>query len=533
MQRSVLFLLIAVIGLAAFLLLVEGPEPITVQVKNLQVEQNGFDLNITWDEMDCDGYDLVITQDNQRTAVNTPDNSYTVKDIVLEKNYRIKVNARLKSGHKSRSAKAEILTRKLPQDLTVDIESYDGFKGDSFRVKAKGTGDITFSSGNSKTAKVNKKGLVKLKNTGKTEIRVSAAGDALYADGEVTIPVNVYPEELTRPVNLKAKNVSDTRCELTWDRVGFASHYKIYRQNVHTKKYEHYRDTDTEETSIEITRDAGTYSVVAFNEIQDKTIKSPHAKSVQVQGTTEIANVYSSARTIKKLNSSNLTLLREINGDGETRTPQSLSQKDDCYVISYVNMSGTAGKIVSYRKSDVECVEIVPAEGMGHANGTTYNPNTNKFYMAKTHKGYKTASCSTYDGTTKKSTGTITLPRKTSGIAYDESNDCFYLSKGNEIYVCDSDFTVQKFIHKKARYNHAQDIGAYNGVVLVCTWVNGNTSYIDLYRVSDKAYLGSYDVSIGEIESCVVDDGYLVILMNMRGTSTDRLYKTKERIAIP
>ena len=153
--------------------------------------------------------------------------------------------------------------------------------------------------------------------------------------------------------------------------------------------------------------------------------------------------------------------------------------------------------------------------------------------MAKTHKGYKTASCSTYDGTTKKSTGTITLPRKTSGIAYDESNDCFYLSKGNEIYVCDSEFTVQKFIHKKARYNHAQDIGAYNGVVLVCTWVNGNTSYIDLYRVSDKAYLGSYDVSIGEIESCVVDDGYLVILMNMRGTSTDRLYKTKERIAIP
>ena len=67
----------------------------------------------------------------------------------------------------------------------------------------------------------------------------------------------------------------------------------------------------------------------------------------------------------------------------------------------------------------------------------------------------------------------------------------------------------------------------------MCTWVNGNTSYIDLYRVSDKAYLGSYDVSIGEIESCVVDDGYLVILMNMRGTSTDRLYKTKERIAIP
>ncbi|MGX8773418.1 MAG: hypothetical protein ACSW8G_00005, partial [Bacillota bacterium] len=109
----------------------------------------------------------------------------------------------------------------------------------------------------------------------------------------------------------------------------------------------------------------------------------------------------------------------------------------------------------------------------------------------------------------------------------------FYLSKGNEIYVCNSDFEVEKFIHKRIRYNHAQDIGAYNGVVLVCTWVSGNTSYIDMYRSSDGAYLGSYDVSIGEIESCVVDDGYLVILMNTVGSSRDRIYRTKERIAIP
>ena len=150
--------------------------------------------------------------------------------------------------------------------------------------------------------------------------------------------------------------------------------------------------------------------------------------------------------------------------------------------------------------------------------------------MVKTHKSYRTKSCSTYDGTTKESAGTFDLPKVTSGIAYDESNDRFYLSKGNEIYVCDSDFNVQKFIHKKARYDHAQDIGAYNGVVLVCTWVSGNTSYIDMSRASDGAYLGSYYDSIGEIESCIVDDGYLVILMNTRGNTKDRLYRTKERI---
>ena len=50
---------------------------------------------------------------------------------------------------------------------------------------------------------------------------------------------------------------------------------------------------------------------------------------------------------------------------------------------------------------------------------------------------------------------------------------------------------------------------------------------------NDGAYLGSYDVSLGEIESCAVDDGYLVILMNVQGSMEDKIYKTKKRIAIP
>ena len=118
-----------------------------------------------------------------------------------------------------------------------------------------------------------------------------------------------------------------------------------------------------------------------------------------------------------------------------------------------------SGKLISYSKKDGECVEIKACGNMGHANGTTYNPNTNKFYVAKTHKEYRTASCSTYKGSSKEYAGSFSLPRVTSGIAYDESNDCYYLSKGNELYVCSSNFSVQKFIHKKARYNHAQDIG--------------------------------------------------------------------------
>ena len=60
----------------------------------------------------------------------------------------------------------------------------------------------------------------------------------------------------------------------------------------------------------------------------------------------------------------------------------------------------------------------------------------------------------------------------------------------------------------------------------------GKESYVDLYRISDGAYLGSIYVPVGEIESCDVDDGYLVLLINKKGP-LDRIYRTKERIAIP
>ena len=83
MRKFVIYLLIAVLAASAFLFLVEGPDPITKKVKHLTVEQNEFDLIITWDEMNCDGYDLTIIQDDQRTLVTTPDNEYTIHYIIL------------------------------------------------------------------------------------------------------------------------------------------------------------------------------------------------------------------------------------------------------------------------------------------------------------------------------------------------------------------------------------------------------------------------------------------------------------------
>ena len=94
-------------GMAAFsvLFFVEGPGIIKEQVKNLKLEQDGFDINITWDAMDCNGYNVVITCDNQRTVLALQDNQYTIQDVILEKTYRVTVSAELKSGGVSRIAK--------------------------------------------------------------------------------------------------------------------------------------------------------------------------------------------------------------------------------------------------------------------------------------------------------------------------------------------------------------------------------------------------------------------------------------------
>ena len=131
------------------------------------------------------------------------------------------------------------------------------------------------------------------------------------------------------------------------------------------------------------------------------------------------------------------------------------------------------------------------------------------------------------------SAGTFDLPKNTAGIAYDETSNKYYLAKGNEIYVTDSEFNVEHFYWKKIRYHHAQDIAASDGVIVVCTWVKGNESYLDLYRASDGEYIGGYTVNVGEIESALVVDKHLVLLINNFGGAPDQILRTTEPVALP
>ncbi|MBQ0078457.1 MAG: Ig-like domain-containing protein [Eubacterium sp.] len=501
-------------------------------IKGLKVTQDEHSITAKWKDIGVDEYEVYVFHGlgfpKRETVSGT---SYSIHKADIGETYRIMVTTPNSKGNSCGAELVTIKTDKLKQKLHLSAKELRGFEGNTFDVTAIGKGKITFKSNDENVASVTDTGTVTLKKSGETTITVTAKGTDEYKDATKEVVVMSYPDSLGT-TNVEVTDVADETVVLKWEPVQFATDYEILRYNIATDKYVPIKTVDGKSNHLKIVRTQGQYKVRATATINRQTIKGKQSSPVTIEAAANTAESYKKSHNIKTLKEKDLDTVALITGSGKTNVPQSMSFNGSEYMIAYVNHGGSQGKIITYNRKGKQKREAA-LKNMGHANGSTYNPNTGKIYVVKTHKSVKTKECSVYDEKQLVSESPFTLPKVTSGIAYDESNNKFYLSKGNEIYVTDEKFRVEKFIWKRIRYNHAQDIGAYNGVALVCTWVSGNTSYIDMYRVSDGAYLGSYYLPIGEIESCVVDDGYLVILMNKRGTSRDYIYKTKTRVAIP
>ena len=162
-------------------------------------------------------------------------------------------------------------------------------------MKAAGDGDISYSSADKSVASVDSKGNVTLKKSGHTSIIVSAAGDITHQEGRKEIPVNVFPEELSKPVKLSAKNVSDTRALLTWKPVDYADSYQLLKKNPHTDKYSVIDEVDAKKPEIETTRNDGSYAVRAKATVHGRTVKGKRSDAVKIAGTTKRAKYHNHA----------------------------------------------------------------------------------------------------------------------------------------------------------------------------------------------------------------------------------------------
>ena len=533
---AVVFMLAACLSTLGMMTLGGMMDTSEYAVKGLVVKQQDTKLNVSWQPQEgCTEYEVFLQQNLKKPkSMDVKGTSCVLELDKLDQRYKVTVTAKVEGTEGNAGASAKrVYARKVKQHIGTAKEKFAGFQGNKAEVQANAKGDIAYSSSDEEVVEVQEDGTLEYKNPGKAQISIKAEEGDQYREGQKVVPVTVYPETLETPA-LTANILSNAEAALTWEPVAFAQGYILQKRNPATGEYADVEEVDSKTTTIKVPRDQAQYRIKAFASLEGETVESESSKDEEVKSAAETAETYGSFENLRTLDHSSLEVVAEVNGLGGATVPQSMSYINGNYVICYANHSGSQGAMVAYNEEG-ERVAEGGVSGMGHANGSTYNPNTGKIYTVKTHKLIRSNQCTAFYAEDFSSAGSFDLPKTTSGIAYDESNDKYYLSKGNEIYVVDSEFEkAEHFYWKKIRYNHAQDIGAYNGVALVCTWVNGNESYIDMYRVSDGEYIGGYSVPIGEIESVLVVDKHLVILMNNTdGGRTDHILRTIDPIEIP
>lgn len=232
-----------------------------------------------------------------------------------------------------------------------------------------------------------------------------------------------------------------------------------------------------------------------------------------------------SCRIVYTLDDSNCSRKFAVSGLDAAATPQGFDYSNGTYTIVFGDKKHQA--IVRYDSNGSRLSSAKFSFNMGHPNGITYNPKKELFYIFKGNQ-YKIY---TYNRSTGRF-GTTTTPYSSSGVGYDSVRGNIVASSrtGMRVYSADGKFTQSKHIYRctHSGTHYVQDCCAYNGIILHgVSGSNKKTSnYIDIYRADDSKYLGTLKLTLGEIESLVVNDkGFLELLINT--PSKDYIWTTE------
>lgn len=226
--------------------------------------------------------------------------------------------------------------------------------------------------------------------------------------------------------------------------------------------------------------------------------------SVSGGGSAENMKSYNSYKTLKTFKIGDLTKKANVTTSGAANIAQSFTVVDDHYVVALMNRAETTSSIRSYKTSSGKLVNSLSGK-FGHGNGMAYNNKTGKILLTNQwkHKTYWKIDAKSAISGNKLSYTKHTFDNYISSIEYDRYNNRYYRGSGS-ITVHDSDLKKVKGFDK-IRSRVSQDIGAYNGVVFAVEDITTSPkkNAIDMYRVSDGAYLGSYvfDMPSYELES--------------------------------
>lgn len=191
----------------------------------------------------------------------------------------------------------------------------------------------------------------------------------------------------------------------------------------------------------------------------------------------------------------------------------------DTFVIAFIDKSSVNGMLVEL-DSSFNVVRRSVSLPLGHANDLTFNPNTNKIYVATGNTGIYAGKVVEIDAGSFTFSSSITLDSipYVWFISYDELNDRYFADGSGSLCIYDSNFDLVKMIPRVYDFIGNgelvyQSSFVYDGsYVLVCFSQNiSNRNFVYLATIDDNALTvfakyPTYDAD-DEIESICIKDG--------------------------
>ncbi len=119
----------------------------------------------------------------------------------------------------------------------------------------------------------------------------------------------------------------------------------------------------------------------------------------------------------------------------------------DTFILAFVDTSSVNGVLVEL-DSSFNVIRRSVSLPLGHANDLTFNPNTNKIYVATGNTGAYAGKVVEIDAGTLTFSSAITLDSTPFVwfISYDELNDRYFADGSGSLCIYDSDFNLIKMI---------------------------------------------------------------------------------------
>lgn len=246
------------------------------------------------------------------------------------------------------------------------------------------------------------------------------------------------------------------------------------------------------------------------------------------------ATTYSSKKVLGTVTKKDFSIKYEVPVDSSIYITQSMAITPNYIVFNQMSRNAEKGRIRIINKTTHKLVRNIKlGKDYGHCNSATYNPNTKMVYISKYGEEYKQKGlyCLSVNdndiGASNEVKCSYLDNYQVGRFVYDSKLNIYIHDMSEYLNIYDSDFNKIDQYHNKKIRNTNQGFLSYNGVL----YMPNSTNYMDMYRITDMKYLGSYNFDFHEIEDIEVwneQSGEFALLFYLTGTKKDQFGTTKK-----